>query len=98
MVASSITDFSTPVKSHFATSIQPMRRTTTSCLAKNVDAGLKLFERKAKSVDTAEHGTTAIETYVDLLDRLGRRNRGDRDIYLTCAFRHSRAANRADAA
>ena len=42
-------------------------------LGENVDAGLKLFERKAKNVDTAEHGTGAIETYVDLLDRVGRR-------------------------
>ena len=41
-------------------------------LGENVDAGLKLFERKAQSVDVAEHGTGAIETYVDLLDRVGR--------------------------
>lgn len=41
-------------------------------LGENVDAGLKMFERKARSVDTAEHGTGAIETYVDLLDRVGR--------------------------
>jgi hypothetical protein len=41
-------------------------------LGENVDAGLKLFERKAKTVDTNEHGTGAIETYVDLLDRVGR--------------------------
>lgn len=41
-------------------------------LGKNVDAGLKLFERKAKSVDTDQHGSGAIETYVDLLDRVGR--------------------------
>ena len=41
-------------------------------LGENVDAGLKLFERKAKNVDVAEHGTGAIETYVDLLDRVGR--------------------------
>lgn len=38
----------------------------------NVDAGLKLFERKARSVDVEQHGTGAIETYVDLLDRTGR--------------------------
>ncbi len=37
-----------------------------------VDSGLKLFERKARSVDVGEHGPGAIETYVDLLDRLGR--------------------------
>lgn len=41
-------------------------------LGENVDAGLKLFERKAKNVDPHEHGTGAIETYVDLLDRVGR--------------------------
>ena len=41
-------------------------------LGENVDAGLKFFERKARSVDPAEHGTAAIETYVDLLDRVGR--------------------------
>ncbi len=41
-------------------------------LGENVDAGLKVFERKARSVDAAQHGTGAIETYVDLLDRVGR--------------------------
>lgn len=41
-------------------------------LGENVDAGLKVFERKAKSVDAVEAGTSAIETYVDLLDRVGR--------------------------
>lgn len=41
-------------------------------LGENVEAGLKLFERKAKTVDAHEHGTGAIETYVDLLDRVGR--------------------------
>jgi hypothetical protein len=41
-------------------------------LGQNVDAGLKVFERKARSVDAAEHGTGAVETYVDLLDRVGR--------------------------
>lgn len=38
----------------------------------NVDAALKLFERKAKSVDAAQAGHGAVETYVDLLDRCGR--------------------------
>ena len=38
----------------------------------NVDAGLKVFERKARTVDASQHGTAAIETYVDLLDRVGR--------------------------
>jgi hypothetical protein len=41
-------------------------------LGRNVDAGLKVFERKARSVDVAEHGTGALETNVDLLDRVGR--------------------------
>ncbi|MDM4014284.1 hypothetical protein [Roseiconus lacunae] len=41
-------------------------------LGENVDAGLKLFQRKAMSVDTQQHGTGAIETYVDLLHRVGR--------------------------
>ena len=41
-------------------------------LGENVEAGLKVFERKARSVDAAEHGTGAVETYVDLLDRVGR--------------------------
>tara|TARA_R110002049_G_scaffold27321_2_gene94140 strand:+ start:299542 stop:300723 length:1182 start_codon:yes stop_codon:yes gene_type:complete len=38
----------------------------------NVDAGLKMFQRKAQTVDTVQHGTGAIETYVDLLTRVGR--------------------------
>jgi len=38
----------------------------------NVDAGLKVFQRKAQTVDPAVHGTGAIETYVDLLTRVGR--------------------------
>ncbi len=41
-------------------------------LGREVDAGLKFFERRARSIDTSEHGTAAIETYVDLLDRVGR--------------------------
>ncbi len=41
-------------------------------LGENVDAGLKVFERKARTTDVGEHGTGAIETYVDLLDRVGR--------------------------
>jgi hypothetical protein len=41
-------------------------------LGENIDAGLKVFERKARSVDVSEHGTGAIEAYVDLLDRVGR--------------------------
>ncbi|WP_146520521.1 hypothetical protein [Stieleria varia] len=38
----------------------------------NVEPGLKLFHRKATSVNAEQHGTGAIETYVDLLDRVGR--------------------------
>ena len=38
----------------------------------NVEAGLTVFQRKARGVNTAEHGTAAMETYVDLLDRCGR--------------------------
>ncbi len=41
-------------------------------LGENVDAGLKVFERKARTVDAAQHGTASIETYVDLLQRVGR--------------------------
>jgi hypothetical protein len=41
-------------------------------LGKNVDAGLKYFERKARTVEVAASGTGAIETYIDLLDRIGR--------------------------
>ncbi len=40
-------------------------------LGKDVDAGLKQFERKARSVNATEHGTGAIETYIDLLSRIG---------------------------
>ena len=40
-------------------------------LGKDVEAGLKQFERKARGVDPLQHGTGAIETYVDLLDRTG---------------------------
>jgi hypothetical protein len=41
-------------------------------LGTNVDAGLKLFQRKAETVDSSQHGTSAVETYVDLLHRIGR--------------------------
>jgi hypothetical protein len=40
-------------------------------LGRDVAAGLKHFERKARTVDPLQHGTAAIETYVDLLDRVG---------------------------
>ncbi len=38
---------------------------------KNVDAALRLFEQKARGVDPAIHGSGAVETYIDLLDRIG---------------------------
>lgn len=41
-------------------------------LGENVEAGLKVFQRKARATDAAQHGTAALETYVDLLDRIGR--------------------------
>ncbi|TWU45771.1 hypothetical protein Q31b_09470 [Novipirellula aureliae] len=40
-------------------------------LGNNREAGLKLFERKARTLDTKKHGTAGIETYIDLLDRCG---------------------------
>jgi hypothetical protein len=43
-------------------------------LGDDVDQGIKFFERRARSVDVRQHGTGAIETYVDLLDRCGRSN------------------------
>jgi len=41
-------------------------------LGQHVEAGLRLFRQKAESLDVREHGTTAIETYIDLLSRVGR--------------------------
>ncbi len=41
-------------------------------LGEDVDAGIMYFQRKAKSVDVAQHGTAAIETYINMLDRCGR--------------------------
>lgn len=41
-------------------------------LGDNVESGLKMFQRKAQNTSVSQHGTGAIETYVDLLDRLGR--------------------------
>lgn len=41
-------------------------------MGKSVDSSLAIFQRKARSVDVDQHGTEAIEVYVDLLDRLGR--------------------------
>ena len=44
----------------------------STLLGEEIDAGLKWFERKARTVEAAQHGTGAIETYLDLLDRVGR--------------------------
>ena len=41
-------------------------------LGQEVEAGLEYFRRKAESLDPLEHGTAAIEAYVDLLERTGR--------------------------
>ncbi len=41
-------------------------------LGDKVDLGLQLFLRKAEELSIEEHGPVAIETYVDLLARLGR--------------------------
>ena len=41
-------------------------------LGEHVDEALKLFLQKAESLDPQEHGTVAIETYADLLTRVGR--------------------------
>jgi hypothetical protein len=41
-------------------------------LGENVEAGLHQFLQKAESLSVEEHGTIAIETYVDLLSRIGR--------------------------
>ncbi len=41
-------------------------------LGEQVEGGLRLFERKARTVDVMQHGTGALETYIDLLDRVGR--------------------------
>jgi len=41
-------------------------------LGENTEACLKPFLQKAESLDVSEHGTIGIETYVDLLARIGR--------------------------
>lgn len=41
-------------------------------LGENVEAALRLFRQKAESLDSQEHGTIGIETYADLLARVGR--------------------------
>ncbi|MBB3209405.1 hypothetical protein FHS27_005245 [Rhodopirellula rubra] len=44
----------------------------SALLGKNVDTAVRLFEQRARTVDSVVHGSAAIETYIDLLDRLGR--------------------------
>jgi len=41
-------------------------------LGEHVEAALKMFLQKAESLDPQEHGTVAIETYADLLTRVGK--------------------------
>jgi hypothetical protein len=41
-------------------------------LGEHVDAALRIFRQKADSMDVQEHGTLGIETYADLLARVGR--------------------------
>ncbi len=41
-------------------------------LGEHVDAATKLFLQKAESLEPQEHGTVAIETYADLLTRVGK--------------------------
>jgi hypothetical protein len=44
----------------------------SALLGEHTDAALHQFLRKAESLDLNEHGTIGIETYVDLLARIGR--------------------------
>ena len=44
----------------------------SALLGESVDSSLRLFEQKARSVEIAVAGSGAIETYIDLLDRVGR--------------------------
>jgi hypothetical protein len=44
----------------------------STLLGENVEAGLHQFLQKAESLSIEEHGTAGIETYVDLLARIGR--------------------------
>lgn len=41
-------------------------------LGQNIDSAVRLFEQKARTVDINVAGAGAIETYIDLLDRIGR--------------------------
>ena len=44
----------------------------SALLGQNVDSAVRGFEQKARAVDPAVGGSGAIETYIDLLDRIGR--------------------------
>ncbi|MCC9655653.1 hypothetical protein [Rhodopirellula halodulae] len=44
----------------------------SALLGQNVDAAVRMFEQKARTVDVNVAGAGAIETYIDLLDRVGR--------------------------
>jgi len=41
-------------------------------LGEHVEAALRVFRQKAESLDIQEHGSIGIETYADLLSRIGR--------------------------
>jgi hypothetical protein len=43
-------------------------------LGENVDAALAYFRQQAETVDLDQIGTIAVEVYIDLLDRIGRRD------------------------
>jgi hypothetical protein len=58
----------------------------SALLGENVDEGLAYFLQKAEMIDSHYHGMASIETYVDLLARLGRYNEAiDAAITLTPA-------------
>jgi hypothetical protein len=44
----------------------------SALLGDNVDEAVDLFRKRAATVDPAEHGTSAVESFIQLLDRLGR--------------------------
>ncbi|PHQ36721.1 hypothetical protein [Rhodopirellula bahusiensis] len=44
----------------------------SALLGQSVDTSLRMFEQKARTVDVNVAGAGAIETYIDLLDRVGR--------------------------
>ena len=41
-------------------------------LGQDVDAAIQFFEKRAKETDAHQEGTFAIETYIDLLSRVGK--------------------------